>query len=313
MAARTTRTAAKPQGDDIMPKGIHAKLNAILAVLAATEIKKTGKHSQYKEPYFTADDINNAVRPLLIQYGVNAYPRVMSSRFDEGFTVLDVTVTFVDVDTGDGVDVSGIGHGAQAKDKNGVYGDKGAKIAYTGALRYIYAKTFLLSDETDDELHMYVGYGGTDVSHLGDPIATHRSAPKAEPTNGAARPVAKAEPTTESAPKLARPLAPATILEKYRRTRDSDPTVATADQKEVAKNLFLLLSEEDSNTLQSLRDFFELPKGATLTAGAVAFLTRWSGYKDLGDGAYEVDDDAMSEVQLILQAQATAVTGDADF
>ena len=111
-------------------------------------VRKSGKNSFQKYDYYTQEDIDNAVRPLLDAEGVALMTTVAGYQYeaDGKFITCQMEFLFIDSDTGESLSTTyfGIGKGSD---------DKGLYAAYTGAYKYGIMKTFGLSETADEVEH----------------------------------------------------------------------------------------------------------------------------------------------------------------
>lgn len=111
-------------------------------------VKKTGKNTFQKYDYYTQEDIDNAVRPLLDAEGVVLLTTVTGYQYesDGKFITCQMEFLFIDSESGESVSTTyfGIGKGTD---------DKGLYAAYTGAYKYGIMKTFGLSETADEVEH----------------------------------------------------------------------------------------------------------------------------------------------------------------
>lgn len=99
-------------------------------------IKKRPKEN-LPYPYVAHDDVTERFRKPFQDHGVIALPYVVKERQEGNRCVLEVSVRFVDIESGESVTVSSVGHGTDSQ-------DKGAGKAYTYAIKMIYLKTFMV-------------------------------------------------------------------------------------------------------------------------------------------------------------------------
>ncbi len=124
------------------------KLNIYQKILKITEdvgaVQKEEKkvNNQYK--FVSHEAVTDAIRPLLIKYGVTAIPTVVNHTQDGNNCILEVMVTFTNVEKpDDSITVHGIGYGVDPQ-------DKGPGKSFSFAVKYIYMKVFNLSSGDDD-------------------------------------------------------------------------------------------------------------------------------------------------------------------
>lgn len=156
--AKTTKTpvkntAKKTRNSSELAKensvGIYHKLHAIQSEVG--KMAKTGKNTAQNYNYLTESDISEKFKDLLVKYGVvftycSSIDEVRPSPTGKQI-ITDVTVNyeFIDIDTEEKVTGYAAGQGSDATDK-GVY------KAITGAVKYIFMKTFLIPTGDDPEM-----------------------------------------------------------------------------------------------------------------------------------------------------------------
>lgn len=133
-------------GVAVKKKNIYQKLHAIQKEVKKME--KDGVNEFHKYNYLSETQVTELFKGLLEKHGVMfIYGSTIDSTESVGTSMLtNVTVhyEFVDVDTQESVIGSAAGQGT---DK----GDKGVYKAITGAIKYIFMKTFLIPTGDDPE------------------------------------------------------------------------------------------------------------------------------------------------------------------
>lgn len=130
---------------------IATKLAEIYGEISA--MRREGKNSFHDYTYFTEDQLTATLRPKLASRNLVVLPNVTSVETKEitnskgkpeQLTTVRMTHTIVDGDTGEQLECSSVGQGADPMDK-GVY------KALTGAMKYFLQKLFFITDQTDPE------------------------------------------------------------------------------------------------------------------------------------------------------------------
>ncbi len=131
--------------EETKPRGVAARLAAVLAALGPVE--KTGKNSHFRYAYHSIDDITGAVRSGLGAEGVAVGTKIDHfeiEEYDKGRRATVVlTVTFRCSETDEEMTTQGIGQG---EDKN----DKAFLKAQTAAFKYAIRHAFLISEGGHD-------------------------------------------------------------------------------------------------------------------------------------------------------------------
>ena len=129
--------------------GLCKKLHTMMSELPF--IKKDKKNTQQDYRYASEEAIKTAVQPALVRHGLICLPTGMDlidTRMSPTGKQLITTILchyrWVDTETGEHLDVSCLGTGADSNDK-GVY------KAITGALKYLYTTTFIIPTGDDPE------------------------------------------------------------------------------------------------------------------------------------------------------------------
>jgi len=136
---------------------IAAKLVAAMGEIDA--VTKEGKNEMQKYRYVRAADVANEVRKVLVKnriaftYNTGKHEHWTVDRIDRqtgqvtgqmNYSLLEVLFSFIDADTGDRLDLHGIGCGQDT-------GEKAVYKAMTGALKYALRMNFIIPDESDPE------------------------------------------------------------------------------------------------------------------------------------------------------------------
>lgn len=143
---------AKKVFDDMLPKGIHAKLNQILATMPEN-MRPEGQNKHFDYDYWSLDQISGYFRNRFGNLGLSFLADVESFDIREHafvnrygkesksfLTTLLVKFRIHDWETGEWVEGHGVGQGDDP-------GDKGANKAFSGALKYWLLKTFVVGGE----------------------------------------------------------------------------------------------------------------------------------------------------------------------
>lgn len=134
-----------------MSQKIAAKLASVMKDVDV--VLKGGENKAQNYKYVRATDVANEVRKALGKHGVAFTYEVLSERFWDAQTrsgstqfycSLHVKGTFHDAESGESLESSVVGWGADT-------GDKAPYKALTGALKYIMRCTYLIPDENDPE------------------------------------------------------------------------------------------------------------------------------------------------------------------
>lgn len=123
-------------------KGIHTKLNLIMADIGV--LKKDKKNEHFKYSYLSEEAIKKAVQPLLVKHGVNFQLDIKEVHHEGNRTTVLTNYLFTDIETGESVEGEFAGVGVDNQ-------DKGIWKALTGALKYILTSTFLIPTGDDVE------------------------------------------------------------------------------------------------------------------------------------------------------------------
>ena len=125
------------------PKTLAGKLAAVLGEIG--RVAKRGYNQHFKYEYVTEADLADEIRPLLSKYNLCVIPSVVSTSTEaNNVSIVQMTFTIIDGDTGEKETSSFFGAG---QDK----ADKGIYKAVTGAMKYWMYKTFIVSTGDDPE------------------------------------------------------------------------------------------------------------------------------------------------------------------
>jgi hypothetical protein len=125
------------------PKGLHAKMVAVMGDLDG--FHPTGRNKHFRYDYWETNQISGIFRGLFVKYGLTFNSDVVDIDLiptgEKGFlTTLKVLFTVTDQETGESISGHGVGQGDDTS-------DKGANKAFSGAMKYWLLKTFLLGGE----------------------------------------------------------------------------------------------------------------------------------------------------------------------
>jgi len=132
---------------EIKPKGINAKIAAILGSLG--EEKPAGHNKHFSYDYWSSEQVTGLFRSRFTEHGLTLMADVIDYDVKEGktskgghtwLTTVRVYFLVTDVETGEKTGGHGIGQGDDP-------GDKGSNKAMSGALKYWLLKTFLMGGE----------------------------------------------------------------------------------------------------------------------------------------------------------------------
>jgi len=139
------------------PRGLYAKLAAIMGELSAIPAEKmrhvtveTRSGGSYSYDYITEATLMEELRPRLAREGIAVmYQDTIlrspaPSEEGDNLTIVKVTLTFIDGETGEKWGSSSEGYGTDVA-------DKGANKAKTSAMRYLLWKMFLFASDLDPE------------------------------------------------------------------------------------------------------------------------------------------------------------------
>lgn len=107
-------------------------------------VAKNGRNDFHKYDYVTEADILEAVRENLVNNNVFIFTSVVQTQKEGDMTSVMTLHTLVDGDSGESMEVRGMGQG---QDK----GDKGSNKAITSAMKYMLMKMFLIPTGDDVE------------------------------------------------------------------------------------------------------------------------------------------------------------------
>lgn len=131
-------------------RNLVSKLAAIMAVI--DRVPKRGRNELRGYDYATEADVVALVRMELASRSIMLLPQVdacaireLPANKREPLTIVNMTFTFMDGDTGESISKPWVGIGQDA-------GDKGVYKAMTGAEKYFLLKTFLVPTGDDPEL-----------------------------------------------------------------------------------------------------------------------------------------------------------------
>lgn len=122
---------------------LYKKMHAVMS--EAGYVQKKGYNAFHKYAYAQEADILEHIKPLLVAKGIFfSFQATELTKIGE-LTSVKLVATFGDIDTGYSLEIPFCGEG---QDK----GDKGIYKAYTGGLKYLLMKNFLLPTGDDPEL-----------------------------------------------------------------------------------------------------------------------------------------------------------------
>lgn len=131
--------------------GLYEKLS--LAMKSCSYIEKTGENTFHGYSYVTSSDVLERVNDALTSVGLitAVTPTLLDLRevqtakgnIDKHATI-SVTISIIDVETGESVQISGIGSGQDS-------GDKAIMKAETAAIKYAYMLSFCIAPGDDPE------------------------------------------------------------------------------------------------------------------------------------------------------------------
>lgn len=131
--------------------GLYEKLS--LAMKSCSYIEKTGENTFHGYSYVTSSDVLERVNDALTSVGLitAVTPTLLDLRevqtakgnIDKHATI-SVTISIIDVETGEAVQISGIGSGQDS-------GDKAIMKAETAAIKYAYMLSFCIATGDDPE------------------------------------------------------------------------------------------------------------------------------------------------------------------
>lgn len=123
-----------------------AKLYQKLARLqsAVSMIPKTGKNKHQNYTYVEEGVLLDHIRPLLLENGLVFFSNVLETAKEGKFVQVKMEFTLADIETGEELKLHYWGEGMDG-------GDKAYYKAYTGATKYFFMKTLLISSGDDVE------------------------------------------------------------------------------------------------------------------------------------------------------------------
>lgn len=122
--------------------GLFKKLLKIMAAVDA--VPKLGWNAHFKYNYVREADMAAAVRSQLLEQGIAFIPSMQGVPNTQGnVTTVNMTMTFVDVETGETYTAFWCGAGQDSS-------EKGLYKAYTGAIKTFFQKCFLVPSESTD-------------------------------------------------------------------------------------------------------------------------------------------------------------------
>jgi hypothetical protein len=189
-------------------------------------------------------------------------------------------------------------------DKTKQYGDKGAKVAITAAIRYAYMKVFKVSDFIDDELHN-VNVNRDDISDDNpQPLAslppTDKNAIETKQTTKKAE-SSKVEESTEPKVEEKRPFGYERLLSGYTKKKLSDPRPVTKESMDIVRKRFELLAQGDKDRIGYLKDFFGIHNLSDITFGSVVWMQNWIEVKEEKDGSVTLNPLTKAEFLGIIE------------
>ena len=119
-----------------------AKLVKVMA--GVKSVAKNGRNDFQNYDYVTEKDLIDSIRENLIKENVFLISSIEGSHREGDLTSVMVKHTFIDGDSEEVIETKSLGTGS---DK----GDKGAYKAYTGAMKYMLQKCFLIPTGDDPE------------------------------------------------------------------------------------------------------------------------------------------------------------------
>lgn len=144
--------------------GLYEKLS--LAMKSCSYIEKTGENTFHGYSYVTSSDVLERVNDALTSVGLITVvtPTLLDLRevqtakgnIDKHATI-SVTISIIDVETGESVQISGIGSGQDS-------GDKAIMKAETAAIKYAYMLSFCIATGDDPEADNTTDLNTQDIS-----------------------------------------------------------------------------------------------------------------------------------------------------
>ena len=194
---------------------LYKKLHRVMGETGYIQKKGHNKFHNYK--YAQEADILEHLRPALLESGIFFCVRVVSTNREkidkaqkgeskvEFFTTVNLVAEFGDIDTGYSIQIPFSGDGLDS-------GDKGIYKAYTGGLKYLLMKNFLLPTGDDPELEGEEEKAGKKEANKQAKVEALAS--QARVNQEAEVRQRKGEPLAELAPKIPLPTKPVEALKK---------------------------------------------------------------------------------------------------
>lgn len=157
--------------------GVWEKIFAIQQEV--TTVKKGGRNEFHKYDYVKEEDLVAVIKPLLGTHKLSVNQIGAKQTVVGTLTLVDTKYRITDIESGDFVEVDGIGQGAAGD-------DKGAYKALTGSMKYFLAKFFMVPTGDDPENEGKALKGGAKLS------ASATQAKGAATKGGAASPAEQA-------------------------------------------------------------------------------------------------------------------------
>jgi hypothetical protein len=143
--------AAKDLLGDLLPRGVHQKMNVILRTMPEN-MRPEGRNKHFDYDYWSLDQISGYFRNRFGDLGLSLNVDVVEFSLLEHktakggmsiLTTIKALFTITDSDTGEQVSGHGLGQGDDP-------GDKGANKAISGALKYWLLKEFIVGGEDSE-------------------------------------------------------------------------------------------------------------------------------------------------------------------
>ena len=253
-------------------------------------LQKTGKNDFQRYDYFSEGDILNAVKPLLVKYGICLVPTIREYKTggaEENFLIevaLDIRVVNTAKPSEFDV-ITWVGSGRDV-DSKGKPMDKGLPKALTGGYKQAVGKLFSIAEGFDPENESEDLYS---TNNKPKPVAA------AQP-----KPVAAAQ--REAKPKPTRPYSPEVLLQLAKDTAKKNLVPANSSDIRLLVDLFAeFYGEADGDSMLKLL-MFELFSPTRLdesgevdiskmTAGEHLFLSQWFKKVDNGEASPNTDKE----------------------
>lgn len=147
--------------------GLYGKLAEVLA--RVDRIPKNGHNSHFNYDYVMESDLVDQIRPMLAERKIVVLPSVEEATQNGSLSTLRIRFRFIDAESGDFEDIVFVGQGQDT-------GDKGYYKAYTGAVKYMLMKTFLVATGDDPDRDDNSGSRGkrTKAGDVGTPKVAER-------------------------------------------------------------------------------------------------------------------------------------------